>query len=178
MATSAYDHLKPEHQPFPVPSKAGNLVTLVDRCWICDNKFTDFGGTDHTLVQEFHHIIPRAYGGLDGPTVSLCSGHHTTLHDIAQKLISGRPYFEFLTKDPLIDKRLLYLATRVQNAHATFSNDPNKRLVLTASITKAEVAMMEALYPVYKVRSREALFHHILKEVYERHFPVRRRQLK
>ena len=176
MATSAYDHLKPEHQPFPVPPMAGNLVTLVDRCWVCDRKFSEFGGTDTSLVQEFHHIIPRAYGGLEGPTVSLCSGHHTTLHDIAQRMIHNRPHFEFLSKDPTIDKRLLYLATRVQNAHAAFSDDPNKRLVVTASITKEEAQMMKDLYPIYKVRSREALFHFILKEAHERHFPTRRRR--
>lgn len=151
-------------------------MSLVDRCWVCEKKFPEFGGTQHDLVQEFHHIIPRAYGGLDGPTVSLCSGHHTTLHDIATRLISGRPYYEFLTKDPLVDKRLLYLATRVQTAHATFSKDPNKRLMMVASITKDEASMMEALYTKYNVRSREALFHHILKEAYDRHFPrVRRR---
>jgi hypothetical protein len=42
-------------------------------CYICGDKY----GL-HT-----HHIIPRAYGGTNGPTVTLCGGCHTLIHSIA-----------------------------------------------------------------------------------------------
>jgi len=35
---------------------------------------------------DYHHEIPRAYGGENGPTTPLCSGHHTLVHNLALQL--------------------------------------------------------------------------------------------
>ena len=32
-----------------------------------------------------HHVIPRAYGGTNGPTVILCANHHNLVHTLALK---------------------------------------------------------------------------------------------
>ena len=35
---------------------------------------------------DWHHEIPRAYGGVDGPQTALCSGHHSLVHNLALSL--------------------------------------------------------------------------------------------
>ena len=158
-------------QKFPVPAKAGNLSSPVHLCWVCEQVFPEYGGSDSSLIQEFHHVIPRAYGGSYGPTVSLCSGHHSRLHEIAKKMIQGKSFHALLSRDETVNNRLLYLASRVQLAYATMTDDPNKRLTLVASISKDEARKMSELYAVYKVRSREALVKKLIAESYSRHFP-------
>ena len=32
-----------------------------------------------------HHVVPRAYGGINGPVVPLCGTHHTLVHTLALK---------------------------------------------------------------------------------------------
>ena len=32
-----------------------------------------------------HHVVPRAYGGLNGPVVDICGAHHTLVHNAALK---------------------------------------------------------------------------------------------
>lgn len=39
---------------------------------------------------NFHHEIPRAYGGEDGPQTPLCSGHHGLVHTLALGLYRTR----------------------------------------------------------------------------------------
>lgn len=34
-----------------------------------------------------HHVIPQAYGGVNGPTVILCPDHHNEVHKIALAVI-------------------------------------------------------------------------------------------
>lgn len=46
-------------------------------------------------LQE-HHVIPRTYGGLNGPTVILCTKHHALVHSLAQA------DNEWLVRDKLI----------------------------------------------------------------------------
>jgi hypothetical protein len=116
-------------QTHPVPKKAGNLVSLVDRCYVCDRKFIAYGGNDSALIQEFHHIFPQAFGGTKGPTVSLCSGHHSSLHRIAERVLAGKSYNEFLQSGEnhaIINQRLFYLANCVVQATRKLKEDPNR----------------------------------------------------
>ncbi len=43
---------------------------LLDYCWVCRSA----QGINN------HHVIPQAYGGVDGPQVTLCATHHTVIH--------------------------------------------------------------------------------------------------
>jgi hypothetical protein len=47
----------------------------MDRCWCC--------GERDSLHE--HHCIPQAYGGVDGPTVTLCGVCHNLIHAAALK---------------------------------------------------------------------------------------------
>ena len=49
-------------------------------CYICGK---------HTSVPEVHHIYLQAYGGTDGPTVILCSNHHSMVHTLANQYPNG-----------------------------------------------------------------------------------------
>jgi hypothetical protein len=48
---------------------------ILPHCWVC--RSTD--GKNH------HHVIPQAYGGVNGPQVTLCATHHTLIHTQALK---------------------------------------------------------------------------------------------
>ena len=48
---------------------------ILDHCWACKRRD---GLHDH-------HIVPQAYGGVDGPQVTLCGSHHTLIHEVALK---------------------------------------------------------------------------------------------
>jgi hypothetical protein len=43
-------------------------------------------------LNNIHHIVPRADGGTDGPTVNLCASCHTLLHNCAKLQMRGKDY--------------------------------------------------------------------------------------
>lgn len=143
--------------------------TNLDHCWVCKVSFT--GTTDNGLaVREIHHIIPRAYGGENGPTVDLCSEHHSKLHRIAE-CIPKKPYRQWLTgENPETIKKLLWLATRVVNAREAIKEDPNRHVLHTMMLEPATREMIERLKPVIGVRSREAVINYAIQSLYQRNF--------
>jgi hypothetical protein len=48
---------------------------ILEHCWICPT---------HEGIHN-HHCVPQAYGGVDGPQVTLCGTHHTLVHTLALK---------------------------------------------------------------------------------------------
>lgn len=98
-------------------------------------------------MEERHHVIPRAYGGVDGPQVSLCDKHHTMLHKIANYLDSNReaigPMLIMETRQSR--DRVMWLASMVYKAKKTFELDPNKRIPASISMDKQEQQMMTFL---------------------------------
>jgi len=149
------------------PSKDPRSIVL-DHCWICNARFVGNGGTAH---REDHHIFPRAYGGVDGPTVTICDTHHSKVHPIAECLINEKPYFQW-TKGEHVDRipKLMYLATRIHQMHLLIKNDPNKATSVALTLTAANQKMIDALKPVLGVRSREAVLLKALEIAYTRHF--------
>lgn len=145
-------------------------ITL-PHCWVCSTRFTDSKppGLEH---REEHHIIPRAYGGVDGPTVSLCTKHHTALHKIADALWSNKPYFIWLQDESdQAKQKLMWLATRVYNAKQLMHKDPNKHTIVLLSLDAKQQHMVDQLRKVYpSLRSREALFNAALSALYHKHF--------
>lgn len=140
-------------------------MTILDCCWVCDKRF------DHSNKREDHHVIPRAYGGVDGHQVSLCASHHSALHEIALRLYSKRSYFNLLTGDPKQDKKLMYLASCVYNARLLTENDPNKRRILVLSPSKETFDKLDRLKSLFKGNvSRERVIEAAIDALYKRHF--------
>lgn len=150
------------------PTDHAKTIAL-EYCWICGERFVEFGGT---AVLEHHHVIPQAFGGTDGPTVSICDSHHTKLHSIAVQMKAAKPYASFLKGETSERaKKVLYLATAVYNAQQVTRNDPNKlasAMVKLNARHKRQLDQLKAVYP--NLRSREAVLLHALEFLHSRHF--------
>ena len=118
------------------------------------------------MLRNEHHVIPRAYGGSDGPLVSLDSAHHDLLHLIADKISSRQPFKHLTTgfsKESL--ERLMYLATRVAVAASTMGDDPNKRVPVHFTLSKSENEQLKQLTDFHRV-SRERLLRELIRRSY------------
>lgn len=129
---------------------------------MCDQPFSDVGGP---AMREVHHIIPVAYGGVNGPTVDLCDTHHSALHKIALAVRHRKPHAHLLVQAPtaVAKQRLLWLASRVNVAWAATHKDPNKKLevsIIVDATTKTELQELARLFP--QVRGRAALIKHVI----------------
>lgn len=149
------------------PSKDPRSIVL-DCCWVCNARFVGNGGTEQ---RHDHHIFPQAYGGVDGPTVTLCDTHHSKVHRIAECLINEKTYHQWL-KGELSGRpsKLLYLATRIHQMWLLVKDDPNKATSVALTLNAANQKMIDALKPVLNVRSREAVLIKALETLYARHF--------
>lgn len=126
-------------------------------CWICDGLLLDSGG-DPSRMRNEHHVIPRAFGGEDGPTVSLDSAHHDLLHLVADKISAGTPWKHLVeAMAPLHKSRAVYLATRVVVAAKTIANDPNKRLHIMISPSRQQDAKIRQLAKLYSCSKADLL---------------------
>jgi hypothetical protein len=136
---------------------------FLDHCWVCR---TPFGPS---MKEERHHLIPRAYGGTDGPQVSLCDSHHTALHNIALRLYSERSFTDLLTQVPEHDSKLIYLGQVVYKARLLTENDPNKRRVEVVPLTSDSFRKLIKLKTIHKV-SRSKLIETAINQMYSRYF--------
>lgn len=141
----------------------------LDHCWVCKAHFTDSGGKEN---RHEHHLVPSAYGGRDGPTVSLCDGHHNKLHRIAECLMRNKPHFVLLKGEPQAHVRpLMYLANVVKNAWLEVRNDPNKAASVMLVLNREQRLMIDKLKAVYpKAKSRPAVLAIALQTLYNKHF--------
>ena len=140
---------------------------ILDHCWICGAKFAPKGPAQ----EEQHHIVPRAYGGSDGPVVSLCDTCHTRLHKVALAIESNNPVFQFTTglnQDQI--QKLLYLSICVVNAKLATKDDPNKRSVVVLQFTGKETEQLDALKKVLGAKSRMAVIKAAIFALYNKHF--------
>lgn len=162
-------------QRYPVPSNAGPLITLVDRCWVCDGVFPDYGGDDGTLVQEFHHPVPRAFGGSQGPTVSLCSGHHATVHDVSLRIVSGVPYNDLVGHEASLPQlRIIQLAEVIVRAMALFKEDPNRIVPIHYGLPYHRNELFKLAARSRKLTVKQ-LMDKLVNEFLAKEFPQRRR---
>lgn len=133
----------------------GYLVTPEDVCFVCQRSFS----SDSALRPHDHHIIPKSYGGVDGPMARLCSGHHDLVHSIAKRLISEKSHYPLTQdiSDPDLLQRLMFLASRIQLAHAALANDPEKKLIFTASLKKEVHDKLNALCKYHHLNKNDML---------------------
>lgn len=118
-------------------------------------------------------MIPQAFGGTDGPVVSLCDSHHSILHRIAVTITKNRPYHHLLgTPDQEQIKKLLFLATRVVEAELRTRNDPNKKAVVALTLDAQMKLQIDDLKRIYsnQTRSRAGILKIALQSLWSRHF--------
>ena len=95
----------------------------LDFCWVCKQ-----AGTEVKLHD--HHVVPTAFGGRDGPQVTLCSSHHNSLHDAAKLLYTKKG-----DKTAVIEK---YLALKLKPA------EYHRFLYLVDCVYRADVASRQS----------------------------------
>jgi hypothetical protein len=162
-------------QPHPVPKDAGNLISLVDRCWVCDSVFPEYGGPPSSIVQEFHHPVPRSFGGSDGPTVSLCSGHHATVHTAALRMKSGVSHYDLVSHEqPFVVQRIEKLSSIIKRAIESFSGDPNRPVPIHLGLPSHQNEKLKLAAKSRGVTANE-LIRLVLTEFLQKEFPTRRR---
>lgn len=144
---------------------------VLNHCWVCGQRFSD-QTPPGPATREEHHIIPQAYGGADGPTVSLCSNHHNMLHAVAVALKNRKPYFDLiggLTTEQ--QQKVMVLANYVFEAEQATRNDPNKIFLVSLTANRTQIAKMERLKKVFpKARSRQAILLLALEHLYNSTF--------
>lgn len=120
---------------------------LHDHCWVCRANFAN----NAYSKRHDHHIIPRAFGGTDGPQVSLCNAHHSLLHDLGDSYISGDEkrrrvlQSKIDTLPPLSRIRLVWLASRVYVSWQATGKDPNKLTLVSVQFSKQELEVLSRL---------------------------------
>ncbi|MFC7321174.1 HNH endonuclease [Halobacillus campisalis] len=90
-----------------------------DKCELCRR----------TLVEtNVHHLIPKEYGGVEGPTALLCKPCHRQIHALFtnQELASFYHSLERLADHPDMTKYLRWIKKQ----------DPNKRITTRKSNQK------------------------------------------
>lgn len=134
----------------------------LDHCWVCEEKFSAQINVEH------HHVVPRSYGGSNGPTVSLCGNCHTNLHKGAEKLFAGEsPYYRYSDNAAL--ERCLYLSTVVCNARLSVENSENKRYVYSGAFDGKTHDKLVRLSKHFKLPQRK-LLKFAIDELYRRTF--------
>lgn len=148
-----------------------NIPHLIfDYCWVCNAPFTD-AVPPGKEIRHHHHMVPRAFGGVDGPQVSLCDGHHNKLHKIAVAWKGSKPHFMLVQGEiPEVVKKLEYLASIVYNAELQTRNDPNKQAAVMIHLNARQKQMIDRLKTVYSKSSRPALLELALESLYRKHF--------
>jgi hypothetical protein len=169
-------------QLFPVPSSAGNLITAVDRCWVCNEVFPKYGGMVHGLVQEFHHPIPRAAGGTDGPTVSLCSGHHAIVHAVANRKLSNRNWDDLISVgrgslSTEVISGIIRLADLLVRSTQHLSDDPNRRISVSFGLSNTDNDRLKSAAKSHKMSVANYLQSIVLQEL-NRELPMRRSSIR
>lgn len=136
-----------------------------DNCYVCGRRFID-ADPPGTAIKELHHVVPRAFGGLNGPLVSLCDTCHSKVHKIAGLLPSGdySKLLSGLTKEQ--QQKLAYLANVAYNAKQATNNDLNKLLPVSFKITKEEAQVLEHLKSILHVKSRSDVYRIAVTRLY------------
>lgn len=146
---------------------------LKPMCWTCLKPF------NNSRLRNDHHIIPSAFGGRDGPQVSLCSDHHALLHKVADLLVVAdkrtvtpeiQAFLMGLTEEEV--SRTMFLASRAAHAERTFRNDPNRGVLISTTVPNTLLLEIKQAAKILDLTVAD-LTTEALTEYIRRRFPVK-----
>lgn len=85
-------------------------------------------GTEHETLDE-HHVIPREYGGINGPVVRISPTLHQAIHRYANNSANLGRFLDFYPPD--IRSRIKMLVLAVTEAKRTLNKVSNNQITLT-----------------------------------------------
>jgi hypothetical protein len=112
-----------------------------------------------------HHLVPRAYGGLKGPTVDICADDHNTLHRLALRKANDPSVVLALIDKP----KLYYLVSVVRRAKKLTSEDKNKRVQLACTISGDLGRKLEQIKNINGLNTTDAITM-LIKDYHNRRF--------
>jgi hypothetical protein len=127
-----------------------------------------------TKQRHGHHIIPRAFGGSSGPVVDICNEDHDLLHRLAVRVIHGLMDLDDVASSCYSDEHyaaIRYLVGCVVNAEAATRNDPNKRTLVSVSLSGKQSRMLDDLTKIFNVGSRAATLIRLIESEHRRLIP-------
>lgn len=124
-----------------------------DKCYVCHSPFN--GNI------EIHHVVPRAYGGLNGPTVALCDSCHTRVHKLEKLICSNKTDTFGLDKEAY--NRLYSLALVIVRAKRMMKDDPNKVIKVILVLNQKEVRTLDKLKSMLGLKNRSDVYSYALK---------------
>lgn len=119
-------------------------------CWVC--------GTQTAL--EEHHMIPRAYGGQDGPVICLCAVCHSNTHKLADASGKEKPTLQLAqsiakTTNKISLTRLQQLAIIILQSKQITVNDKNKTAVYIDRFEAQTLRELKELAKVYQLNQKQ-----------------------
>ena len=97
---------------------------------------------------HLHHVIPRAYGGLNGPTVPLCNDHHEAIHHCADLEMSPADYDQLSSRRATFGKgrkQAAKLVAAIIRARDLVEADGDRRIGITFMLPQKQHAAVKRL---------------------------------
>lgn len=127
----------------------------LEHCWVCDSP---------SSLHE-HHMIPQAYGGTDGPTVTLCASCHNGVHHVADGREDMKPSY-WVTQQQ--QGKGAYLVKIIQQSRIVSSKSANKRVIVTLELTAEQAKMLDRLKAVLGKSGRVSTLITLINQAYQR----------
>lgn len=139
-------------------------------CWVCNAQRKDIDAS--VAPMEEHHIVPRSYGGADGPTVTICPACHTNAHTCGEALFKGNSTLVYkFYSDQIKQDRCLYLAEVICRSKALASKSENKRYVYSGFLKAETHKKLRDLVTFYgKKASQQKIIVLAIEELHKKHF--------
>ena len=139
---------------------------ILPHCWVCNRRFSNQVPPGPAL-EERHHLMPQAYGGKEGPQVSLCDHHHSCLHRIAVAIKAKKAFSNFLAHEPLaFQRKLIWMASLVVKSEQATVNDANKATKVMLVLDSQQKRMLDHLKETLGFTSRAEVYHEALRKLY------------
>lgn len=132
---------------------------VLKHCWCCPA----------TTGLHQHHVIPQAYGGVDGPTVTVCGGCHTTVHTAALKA----PH-QWTALIPTANQdKFLQLIQIIYRARMATKNSPNKPMKMQLEFSVERTKKIRQLKALLGVSSLSSVIDRCIDKVYDQSTPIK-----
>ena len=143
---------------------------LSDKCEACSAVFSDVDRTS-PKIRHSHHVIPRAYGGTNGPQVQLCNEDHALIHAVGLAKIHNKPC-DLSNLNPTHARNVEIYAQYIYIAFMRTENDPNKATKVALDLTGSDARKLDALKPVMGVTSRQRVIRDLIRAAHSLYFPL------